>query len=83
MRVSFHQLEEYENTPGIDVSVLCSFKTQSHGFLQVGFDGEKTIEYDNEPSLYNYTDAEREYIERTLAIVYRLVFEAPAHERFK
>lgn len=81
MKISFHQLEECQWMN--DKSIVCSFETQRFGYMQVGFDEGGVWELKNEPSLHNFTPAQQEYIERTLAIVHRLVFEAPAHETFK
>lgn len=83
MTVSFHQVEEYGEDSAVGEPVVCSFKTDRFGILQVGRVRGKTIEYGAEPDLYNFTKSEREYIEATLAILFKLVHDVPAPERFK
>lgn len=88
MRVSFHRVIDYASDEVIEEMdgyrfVICGFKTSQHGILQVGYRGDdKIVEYSGEPSLQNYTENEREYIKQTVGIVYRMIFDAPKHERY-
>lgn len=81
--VKFHQLEEYnDGTTILDIShepsVLCTYKTKRFGYLQVIGYEDRIAELDSEPSLHMLTDRDRKYIERTLRIAWRMVYEAPA-----
>lgn len=84
MNVGYYGLVEYTNYQNREqYIVVCAFQTRQHGYVQVGKNDDKVIEYDSQPSLYNFTEDERDYIEEILTIVHRLVFDAPKPETLK
>lgn len=80
--ISFHRLESWSDPLRTDgKSVLVSFDTRQHGYLQVEYrresSGQETIkELRDEPDLMMLTDNERYCIKCLLHIVYRIVFES-------
>lgn len=87
MAVEFHQIEGY-TLPGRSMSakpsVVCSFKTEQCGYLQIMCECGNMKELDNEPSLFHFTPADRSYIEEKLLIVWRMLFDSTAAtERFE
>lgn len=85
--VTFHRVEEYEvrkQGPTNERSVVCSFKTNRFGYLQVGFDEGGIYELTNEPDLNMFRGADKKFIENSMAIAWRMIFDAPAaKERFQ
>lgn len=85
--VNFHRIESYElqeHGPTSERSIICSFNTQRHGFLQIAFDEGGMYQLKNEPDLNMFRDSDRKYIENSLAIAWRMVFDTPAKtERFE
>ena len=85
--INFHRVEEYElreQGPTNERSVVCSFKTNRFGYLQIGFDEGGLYELTNEPDLNMFRGADKNYIESALAIAWRMIFESPAKtERFE
>lgn len=80
-RVNFHKLEDYDGDCSIPF-VVCSFETDRFGYYQVKYrklNGEFKIKlFKNEPDINVFSKKEQKYIERCLAIVWRMVFDAPA-----
>lgn len=86
--VKYHRLEDYAEYGGpVDRFVVCSFKTLRLGILQVRArytNKWKISTPKNEPDLNMMPPCEQEYVKRVCAIVYRLVYHAPAKtERFE
>jgi hypothetical protein len=80
--ISFHRLESWSDNQRNDTkSVLVSFETRQHGYLQVEYrresSGQGAIkELRDEPDLMMLTDDERYCVECLLHIVYRIVFDS-------
>jgi hypothetical protein len=80
--ISFHRLESWSDNQRTDTkSVLVSFDTRQHGYLQVEYRREPSgrgaiKELRDEPDLMMLTDNERYCVECLLRIIYRIVFES-------
>ena len=77
MNTSFESVEQYDNN---QKDVYVSFDTRQHGIFQIccEYDDARvtTTELINEPDLMMFTSAERKYIKRVCAIVWRMVYDS-------
>lgn len=79
LRVEFYQVEDYSSRYTAEPRrLVCSFDTERFGYLQVGFNGSDVFELSNEPDLNMFRGRDRKYIESTLAIAWRMVFDVPS-----
>jgi len=76
-RVTFHQVEKLFNKH-TKQGVRCSFETERFGYLQVSFDENGIKELKNEPNLHMLRKEDRKYVENSMAIAWRMIYEAPA-----
>lgn len=87
-RISFDSLDECNRDSEIrrphDVNpfVVCVFKTERFGYLQVTLtkfeDGWRLSTPAPEPDMNMFSDSDVNYIERVCRIVWRMVHDAPA-----
>ena len=73
MSVKFDGLVHYRGE-----TVICAFRTDRFGVVQLGYDGDSITMSPSEPDMYVYAEADRTYMESVCAIVHRLVFDAPS-----
>lgn len=87
MSVEFHRLEEWDDprkAMSVEPYIFCSFETDRFGIFQVKYKHGKLKQLENEPSIMMFSEKEQSYIWKVCAIVWRMVFDAPAAtDRFK
>lgn len=80
--VKFHRVEDCvddDNHIRYEKSIICSFKTERFGYLQLQYDEKNgVVELPNEPDLEMLRKQDRKYVENAVAIAWRMIFDAPA-----
>lgn len=88
--IEFHRLEDYDYSKDYDLSVVCSFKTERFGYLQVRmkrtqnkYQGEvinnwKFETLKNEPDFNMFSKGYVRELEKKTRIVWRMVYDTPA-----